>query len=127
MSVKDNKRLVAVDNKARNDRANSKQQYKSDGKAAKAKYINSIEQIERGYGSRSYMAPIIEGTAIILSSISAMKSLGLEKKGTSLAMNTVGGLVVGLAEAQAIANVGTVYMNRKWSEEHLKKDFSSNK
>jgi hypothetical protein len=127
MSTKDSKKLAAADNKARNDWANSKKQYKTDVKAANKKYNDSMEQIQRGYGSRSYVAPIVEGTAITLSTVSAMKNLGLGKKGASLAMNAVGGLVIGLAATQAIANVGTIYMNRKWSEEHLKKDFNANK
>lgn len=127
MSTKDSKRLAAADNKAKNDWANSKRQYKSDVKAANKKYNDSMEQIQRGYGSRSYTIPVVGGTIATLSTASAMKNLGLGKKGTSLAMNAVGGLVVGLAATQAIANVGTIYMNRKWSEEHLKKDFSTNK
>lgn len=127
MSTKDNKKLVAADNKARNDWANSKRKYKTDVKAANKKYNDSMEQIQRGYGSRSYTMPVVGGTAATLSTVSAMKNLGLGKKGTSLAMNAVGGLAIGLAATQAIANVGTIYMNRKWSEEHLKKDFSANK
>lgn len=127
MSAKDNRRLEVADNKARNDWANSKKQYKSEVKAANKKYNDSLEQIQRGYGSRSYTMPVVGGTITTLSTVSAMKNLGLGKKGTSLAMNAVGGLVVGLAATQAIANVGTIYMNRKWSEEHLKKDFSTNK
>ena len=127
MSTKDSKKLVAADNKARNDWANSKRKYKTDVKAANKKYNDSMEQIQRGYGSRSYTMPVVGGTVATLSTVSAMKNLGLGKKGTSLAMNAVGDLVIGLAATQAIANVGTIYMNRKWSEEHLKKDFSANK
>lgn len=127
LSAKDSKRLIEADNKAQNDWANSKRKYKTDVKAANKKYNDSMEQIQRGYGSRSYTMPVVRGTVATLSTVSAMKNLGLGKKGTSLAMNAVGGLVIGLAATQAIANVGTIYMNRKWSEEHLKKDFSANK
>ena len=134
MSAKDDKRLIAADNKARNDWANSKKQYKSDVKAANTAYRNRMTNIERGYGNRSYGKVAVKGVGRAIGAkagaFAGFTALGLGmafgkigEKQAATAVKLLGPTLMGTATVLTLKDAGQTYMNRKWSEEHIKKDF----
>lgn len=134
LSDKDNKRLIAVDNKAQNDWANSKKQYKSDVKSANTAYRNSMTNIKRGYGNRSYGKVAAKGVGRAIGAkvgaFAGFTAVGLAmtfgkvgEKQAATAIKVLGPTLMGTATVLTLKDAGQTYMNRKWSEEHLKKDF----
>lgn len=134
LSDKDNKRLIAVDNKAQNDWANSKKQYKSDVKSANTAYRNSMTNIKRGYGNRSYGKVAAKGVGRAIGAkvgaFAGFNAVGLAmtfgkvgEKQAATAIKVLGPTLMGTATVLTLKDAGQTYMNRKWSEEHLKKDF----
>lgn len=134
LSDKDNKRLIAADNKARSDWANSKKQYKSEVKAANTVYRNNMTNIERGYGNRSYGKVAAKGVGRAIGAkvgatvgivgVGVGMSLGkVGEKQAIAAVKLLGPALMGTATVLTLKDAGQTYMNRKWSEEHLKKDF----
>lgn len=134
MSTKNSKRLSAADNKARNEWANSKKQYKSDIKSANATYRSNMANIKRGYGNRSYGKVAVKGAGraigakvgatVGIEGVGVGMSLGkVGEKQAVAAVKLLGPALMGTAIVLTLKDAGQTYMNRKWSEEHLKKDF----
>ena len=134
LSDKDNKRLIAADDKAQNDWANSKKQYKSEVKAANTVYRNNMTNIKRGYGNRSYGKVAAKGVGRAIGAkvgatvgivgVGVGMSLGkVGEKQAIAAVKLLGPALMGTATVLTLKDAGQTYMNRKWSEEHLKKDF----
>jgi hypothetical protein len=134
MSAKDNKRLETADSKARNDWTNSKKQYKSDVKSANTAYRNSMTNIKRGYGNRSYGKVAVKGVGRAIGAkvgaFTGFTAVGLAmtfgkvgEKQAATAIKVLGPTLMGTATVLTLKDAGQTYMNRKWSEEHLKKDY----
>lgn len=127
MSAKDNKRLIAADNKARNDWANSKKQYKSDVRAANGTYGNkSYAKVAlKGVGRAVGASVAASGISVGLAFAAGFGKIG--EKQLVTALKVLGPALTTSVYMGTLKDAGQTYMNRKWSKEHLKKDPSSNK
>ena len=127
MSAKDRKRLSVANNKARNEWVNSKKQYKSDVRAANGTYGNksygkvALKGAGRFVGARVAAAGITVGLAYA----AGFGKIG--EKQLVTALKVLGPALTTSVYVGTLKDAGQTYMNRKWSKEHLKKDFSANK
>ena len=118
MSTKDSKRLAAADNKARNDWANSKRQYKSDVKAANATYGNKSygKVVLKGVGRAVGASVAASGISVGLAFAAGFGKIG--EKQLVTALKVLGPALTTSVYVGTLKDAGQTYMNRKWAKEN---------